>query len=237
MQFSAPIYALKRKAKLLARDTHIPLHQAQDRIARQEGFQSWSHLAASFDTETPARDILGQLEPGDLCLIGARPGQGKTRLALELAARASRLDRQGYVFTLDYHVRDVAEHFAAMGVKPHGLDAQVVVDTSDDITAGDITQRLGAAKPQTLVVIDYLQLLDQKRTNPSLQAQMGTLQSFVRETGAICLVISQIDRAFDLDGRAMPSLSDVRLPNPLDLSIFSKVLFLHNGRIQLDRAA
>ena len=33
MRLSAPIYQLKRRAKMLARERNIPLHQAQDRIA------------------------------------------------------------------------------------------------------------------------------------------------------------------------------------------------------------
>ena len=44
MNLSAPIYKLKRNAKLLSRNDGIPLHQALDRIARNEGFKSWSLL-------------------------------------------------------------------------------------------------------------------------------------------------------------------------------------------------
>ena len=36
MKLSAPLYHLKRKAKLLSRAENIPLHEALDRIARQE---------------------------------------------------------------------------------------------------------------------------------------------------------------------------------------------------------
>ena len=34
-----------------------------------------------------------------------------------------------------------------------------------------------------------------------------------------------------------PDFSDVRLPNPLDLSVFRKLFFLHNGKVQIDQAA
>ncbi|WP_253276864.1 hypothetical protein [Ruegeria sp. 6PALISEP08] len=50
-------------------------------------------------------------------------------------------------------------------------------------------------------------------------------------------MISQFDRSFDLSDKTMPDLSDVRLPNPLDLSAFDKACFLHNGEIQMDQAA
>lgn len=44
MSLSAPIYVLKRKAKLLSREANIPLNQALNRIAKNEGFESWSFL-------------------------------------------------------------------------------------------------------------------------------------------------------------------------------------------------
>ena len=48
MHLSQPIYQLKRRAKLLAREAGIPLHAAQDRIAQTEGFASWSLLSARY---------------------------------------------------------------------------------------------------------------------------------------------------------------------------------------------
>ena len=44
MRFSAPIFKLKRQAKLLARDRNIPLYQALDKPAVAEGYRIWSHL-------------------------------------------------------------------------------------------------------------------------------------------------------------------------------------------------
>jgi hypothetical protein len=46
MRLSAPIYRLRQKAKQLAREAGIPLHQALIRVAHNEGFQSWSLLIA-----------------------------------------------------------------------------------------------------------------------------------------------------------------------------------------------
>ena len=46
MKLSAPLYHLKRKAKLLSRAENIPLHAALDRVARQEGFGGCSTRSA-----------------------------------------------------------------------------------------------------------------------------------------------------------------------------------------------
>src|SRR6185369_8413588 len=88
MKLSAPIYHLKRKAKRLSREEGIPLNAALDRIAATEGFPAWSLLAAKAAAMTPAKRLFAQFKPGDLVLVGARPGQGKTLMSLELAVEA-----------------------------------------------------------------------------------------------------------------------------------------------------
>jgi len=46
MTLSAPIWRLKHRAKQLSRKAGIPLHEALDRVAREDGFESWGLLAA-----------------------------------------------------------------------------------------------------------------------------------------------------------------------------------------------
>lgn len=90
MRLSAPIYHLKRKAKRLSREEGIPLHDALDRVATAEGFSAWSLLAAKAAGMTPAGKLFPQFRPGELVLLGARPGHGKTLMSLELAVEAMR---------------------------------------------------------------------------------------------------------------------------------------------------
>jgi len=54
MSLSAPIFRLKRRAKLLSREAGIPLNQALDRVAKDEGFQSWSLLVARNPAQSAA---------------------------------------------------------------------------------------------------------------------------------------------------------------------------------------
>ena len=44
MKLSAPIYHLKRTAKILSREENIPLHEALDRIAEQRRLR-WMEFA------------------------------------------------------------------------------------------------------------------------------------------------------------------------------------------------
>jgi replicative DNA helicase len=232
MRLSAPIYQLRRKAKLLSREARIPLHEALDRIAAQEGIAGWSLLVARASSEALAGKLFARLSPGDLVLVGARPGQGKTLLSLELAVEAMKSGGRAVFFTLEYVENDVRDRFRAIGVERSKFDGLFEFDNSDDISADYIVRKLARAPRGTLVVIDYLQLLDQKRENPELMHQVRTLQSFARARGLIFVFISQIDRSYDPLTKPFPNLEDVRLPNPLDLTLFSKTCFLNNGEVQ-----
>jgi hypothetical protein len=237
MKLSAPIYRLKRKAKLLARNTNIPLHEALDRVARQEGFGGWSLLAAKAAATAPAAKLFARLAPGDLMLLGARPGHGKTLMSLELAVEAMKSGHRGMFFTLEYTDKDVQDCFRAIGVDRDDFAGRFAFDNSDDINADYIVDRLAAAPRGTLVVVDYLQLLDQKRANPDLMVQLRRLQAFARDRGLIFVFISQIDRSYDPVRKPCPDLEDVRLPNPLDFSLFTKTCFLNDGEIQFRAAS
>jgi replicative DNA helicase len=236
MKLSAPIYHLKRKAKLLSRKQGIPLHEALDRIAAAEGFNAWSLLAAKAAAVTPAGKLFPQLKPGDLLLVGARPGHGKTLMSLQLAVEAMKSGHRGAFFSLEYTEKDVLDRFRAIGAEPAQFDGLFEFDCSDAISADYIVKRMAGAPRATLVVIDYLQLLDQRRENADLMIQIRTLKSFARDQGLIVVFVSQIDRSYDPSAKSCPDLSDVRLPNPLDLKLFDKTCFLNDGEVQF-RAA
>lgn len=237
MRLSSPIYKLKRRAKHLARNSQIPLHEALNTVAKTEGFRGWSHLAYQHSKTTPATGILRQLRPGDMVLIAARAGQGKTLLGIELAALAPKAKRQGYFYTLDYTKPDVRNHLETLGFDPTVSAQSVVVDTSDNICATYIIDSLAGAAKHALIVVDYLQILDQRRSTPALGEQIEMLKTFATDHGAIIVMISQIDRSFDLSAKAIPGLEDIRLPNQVDLSLFEKRCFLHGGAIQVESAA
>jgi replicative DNA helicase len=232
MRLSAPVYHLKRQARLLSRRENIPLPTALDRIAGEEGFGSWSLLAAKAAEAAPGDRLLALLVPGDMVLVAARPGQGKTLMSLELAVAAMKQGNRALFFTLEYMHADILDRFRAIGIDPAAFDQLFEFDNSDAISADYIIAALRSAPRGTLAVIDYLQLLDQKRENPELMVQIRALRSFARERGLVLVFISQIDRSYDPARKPFPDIGDVRLPNPVDLSLFDKACFLNKGEIQ-----
>ncbi|MES2949441.1 MAG: DNA helicase [Pseudomonadota bacterium] len=233
MKLSVPAYALKRLAKDLSREKKIPLHAALNRVAQEEGFASWSLLAARLSADSPARALLSQLAPGTLVLLGSRPGQGKTVLGLEFAVHAVESGRCGWFFTLEWNMGDLMRGLRTLGKDPSAIADRFTFDNSDGICSTYIIDQLASAGSGTVVVIDYLQLLDQKRENPELAEQVQSLKAFARDRGLIVVFISQIDRSYDPVASPLPGLADVRLPNPLELTLFDRACFLNNGAVQV----
>ena len=237
MVLSAPIHRLKRKARLLSRAERIPLHAALDRIAAEEGYRSWSLLAAKQPGTTSVRAFWPLLEPGDLVLMAGRPGQGKTLAGLALLAEAMRSGRRGVFLTLEYTPADVLSRLRAINIEPGDFTGLFDCDCSDAISADYIVARMAQAPRGTVAVIDYLQLLDQRRDTPELAHQIRTLQGFARERGLILVFLSQVDRSYEGSGKPFPEIADVRLPNPLDLSLFDKACFMNRGEARFRATA
>lgn len=241
MRLSAPVHRLKRQARELSRREGIPLHAALDRIAATQGFKSWSMLASALAATARSADAaagaFARLAPGDLLLLGARPGQGKTLMGLRLAVEAMKAGRTAFFFSLEYTAADMPDRFRAIGAEPSAFRDRFVFDCADDICAGYIVDRLGTAASGTLVVVDYLQLLDQRRETPPLESQIRTLGAFARRRGLVFVFLSQIDRRYDPAARPCPDMRDIRLPNPLDLSLFGKACFLNDGRMRFQASA
>ena len=187
--------------------------------------------------ERNAATVFKDLNQGDLLLMGARPKQGKTVLALQLLLKALRAGELAYVFSLEYTDAEVCEQLHKLGMKPDEFIQTLKIDTSDDICADYISDCLNSCQRSAFVVVDYLQLLDQKRDNPDIESQVKRLAIVARESSSKIIVLSQIDRSFDLMNVTLPDVSHVRLPNTINLAHFGKTCFLHKGEMSLSASS
>lgn len=246
-----PLYILKRAAKRLARETAVSHATALDAVARQQGFRNWGLLMArragadpapvTGETDAAHPDIAhtarsagmqlwAAMGAGYMALLGARPGQGKTLASLALAAEAARAGARVALFSLEETRDALCARMARASAPNMARTARISIDCSDGLDAAVISQRAAGAD---VVIVDYLQLLGQARAQPPLQAQVGLLADFARQSGARMALLSQIDRSFEASGRTCPDMNDLRLPDPLDTALFDRACFLHAGHIRM----
>lgn len=237
MKLSAPIFQLKRRAKLMARNNDVPLNEALDQIAQEEGFARWSMLSSRMSSGPLSETVLSRLDAGDLLLLAGRPGQGKTMLGLQLLIDAARDGRKAFLFTLELTEKQAGKYLQSLERETDGFANQVQIVTSDEISADYIIDRMSGSRPGTVAVIDYLQALDQQRSKPVLSEQLQALGDFARRSGCVLGFISQIDRSFDPESKRLPDIRDIRLPNFVDLGLFNRACFLHDGEAQLQDVA
>jgi replicative DNA helicase len=65
---------------------------------------------------------------------------------------------------------------------------------------------------------------------------MESLRAFASGQSVTIVCLAQVQRAFDAAEKSLPDLSDLRLPNPLDLALFNKACFMHNGVVAFQNA-
>lgn len=237
MKLSSPIHVLKSQAKDLKRRESLSMSEALDKIAKREGYNSWSLLSLKNTNPFPTKykEILDFFNEGDLVLIGARPNMGKTSFTIGLFVQAIQKKRApNYYFTLSEVHRDIAGRIAIYDENIGNLNEHlgfVGVDYSNDICAEYIIERTRPTISKgSVIVVDYLQMLDEKRVNPPLQTQVEELKKYAREVGCIIIFISQVRREVENQFDSTPSIFDIRLPNPLDLKLFNKILLLYRDR-------
>lgn len=238
MKLSAPIYQLKSRAKALRKSCSCTLSKALDQVAQQEGFSSWSLLQSKTKDLLPKRyeDILDYFNEGDLVLLGARPMVGKTSFATGLFVKSVlRQLQKNYYYSLAEIGSDVVGRMKAYASFIEDSGNMYEIDCTDEICADYIIGKTtGQIGPGSLVVIDYLQLLDERRVTPPIQEQVQKLKSYAQKQGCIIIFIAQINRKVEYRADRKPSADDVRLPNPLDLKLFNKMLFLSKDDAEIE---
>jgi len=235
MKLSSPIHVLKSQGKALKKSKSITMSEALNEIAKREGYSSWSLLQVKHSNPFPNSysEILDFFNKGDLVLIGARPGMGKTSFTIGLFVQAiQKKIAPNFLFTLSEVKKDIIGRIATYDETIGHVNEHigyVGVDYSNEICADYIIEKTKyTITEQSVIVVDYLQLLDEKRTNPPIQEQVEKLKKYAKETGCIIIFISQVRREVENQDIAIPFLEDIRLPNPLDLSLLNKIILLYN---------
>jgi len=230
MKLSSPIYLLKSQAKALKKAKNIPMAEALNLIAQKEGIASWSLLCSKNSLVFPQTysEIRQFLNNGDLVIVAARPGHGKTSFTAGLFIQVIHEEKaKNYYFTLDENLDDVEKRLNVYDPQNKRNDHLFELDYSNNINADYIISKVqGSICEGAVIVIDYLQRLDEKRISPPVQEQVKKLHDFAKTKKCIIIFLCQIAREIECQSNKRPTLDDIRLPNPLNLKLINKIFFL-----------
>jgi replicative DNA helicase len=185
--------------------------------------------------------ILGGLQKSDLVILAARPSMGKTSLALDIARHASVIHNQPVgLFSLEMSKDQLANRLLASMANINLWNLLNGRLTSDDYSrlqhamgslseaplyiddAGSVNilqmramaRRLQANKGLSLIVIDYLQLMEPMNRFQSAVQQVTensrALKMLAKELNVPVLVLSQLSRAVEARVPQIPRLADLR---------------------------
>lgn len=182
--------------------------------------------------------VLVGMGKGDLVLIGARPGMGKTSFALNVAVNAAmRSPKKVCIFSLEMSTEQLATRLLASEalvdstkLRSGMLDeddwtklghasarlagCNILIDDSTGATVTSMKSKLRRVKDIGLVVIDYLGLMQsEKRIENKVQeiADISrNLKLMAKEFGVPVLTCAQLSRASEKRPDGKPVLSDLR---------------------------
>jgi replicative DNA helicase len=205
----------------------------------------------------PALDEMTDgFQPGDLIVLAARPSQGKTALALQLALaceapaaffslemRRAQLSVRAlaWLARIDgWALRTGRLHSADYAKLSHAMtelaDSGLAIDDASELTVWQIrskARRWKAAHGLGLVVVDYLQLVtpsrDKGKTTTREQEVARMSRSFkglAKDLQVPVIVLAQLNRGVESRADAVPKLSDLRESGAIEQDA-DLVLFLH----------
>jgi replicative DNA helicase len=209
------------------------LEDIEARTAAVDQTASISLGIASYDA------LIGPLRPGQLAVVAARPGIGKTALAGCTSLRAAKRGVPVLVFSLEMSFSELAERFlgahARVSVEQIGRgmggqsmreilaaaqDLQSLPLWVDDrvLNVGQIASaarswRVRNQGKRALVVIDYLGLIKPQGRSETRALEVGRMawgaKMLAKDLACPVLLVAQLNRGNEKDGRK-PVLSDLR---------------------------
>ena len=184
--------------------------------------------------------VLGGMGAGDLVIVGARPGMGKTSFAVNIAIEIAKHKKCAVaIFSLEMSKTQVAsrmlsseamidsykfrngrfddvengwERLCAAATALSGVE--IYIDDTTGITVSQMKAKLRRIDNLGFVVIDYLQLMQADRKIDNRVLEIGDisrgLKLLAKELGVPVMTCAQLSRATDRSKTQKPMLSDLR---------------------------
>ncbi len=197
--------------------------------------------------------VLVGMGAGDLVLVGARPGMGKTAFALNMAINGARSTKKAVcIFSLEmsspqlvmrmlsseamvnsYSLRSgklTPEDWKKLAAASSYLaECDIYIDDTPGMSVSSMRAKLRRIKNIGLIVIDYLQLMQSDKKSDNRVNEVGdisrNLKLLAKELGVPVICCAQLSRGPESRDDKRPMLSDLRDSGAIEQDADS-VLFL-----------
>ncbi|AEK07601.1 DnaB-like dsDNA helicase [Mycobacterium phage Enceladus] len=238
---SEDVTKLLEQGEAFFRDQHEADEKAMDFAKMAESWETWQASEEGYiKTPWPALNKMlnGGLQRGRLYTIGARPGGGKSIVALQLATNAAFWGFPAVYFTLEMSTDEVMSRMVSAGSNvDFGKIMRKEVDLEDRkkidnymnlhsdmpiqvidrprINTEQIVAHCRAVGKLDVLVVDYLQLIDPSDKRLSREQQVAhmsrALKIAAKELNVAVVACSQLNRGPLKDGKMRaPTIGDLR---------------------------
>src|SRR5687768_5798203 len=189
---------------------------------------------------TKLDELTGGLQRSDLIVLAARPGMGKTSFALNMATHAAlksnipvgifslEMSKDQLVQRLICSQAEIDSHRLRTGFIEEGewakiaqaigelSEAPIYIDDTPGISVMELrtkARRLQAEHDLGFIIVDYLQLMQGRRSENRVQEVSDisrSLKELARELNIPVLAAAQLNRSVEQRPRNRPQLSDLR---------------------------
>jgi replicative DNA helicase len=209
---------------------------------RVDEFQENKNLALlnGLATYQGLDEIIDGLGKSQLIILAARPGMGKTALAVEIASKLTNLGNPVCFFSIEMAYNEIKERVMASlsginakkirngDLKPAELGAVVsaarqikenkfIINDKTGITLNEVISKARRAKEKynvSAIFIDYLQYIKLDRAFTHRHLEVGeitsSLKSLAKELEIPVFCLAQVSRSVDTKIDHVPTLSDLK---------------------------
>jgi len=204
------------------------------------------------------------LQPSELIVVAGRPGTGKTAFALNLAYNvASKYQEPIAIFSLEMSKVQLGMRFLSMD---SGIDSKqlrvgflkdndynellnslarlaelpIFIDESSSLTVLEMKakcRRLKRSKGLSMIVVDYLQLVQGRKNAESRQLEISeisrNLKAMAKDLNVPVIAVSQLNRKVEDRPNRRPQLADLRESGAIEQDA-DMILFLYKDDSQSD---
>lgn len=206
--------------------------------------------------------VLVQMGKGDLIIVGARPGMGKTSFAMNIATNVAKTKKAVAIFSLEMSGEQLVSRILSSEalidsrslrtgqLKPEEWDnlagvasslsgCDIYIDDTSAITSTEMRSKLRRLSNLGLVVIDYIGLMQTTSKSDNRAQQVAEisrdLKIMAKDLGVPIICCAQLNRGTEQRGgeAKKPTLSDLRDSGSIEQDA-DIVLFLYRDEYYKD---